>query len=119
MQESELLNHPPSQAFVSEEVFDRPNCPASFIPGYLNKDDAIARAKLVRILGREGSHIILVRLTRCEPKIDYRRLEKYAKDVDYKVTELTILAEKMQIICIQNETSSKSFRFLIKAISIA
>jgi hypothetical protein len=82
-----------------EEVFDRPNCPAPFIPGYLNKDDAIGRAKLLRSLGREGSHIILVRLTCCEPKINYRRLEVYAKGVGYKAARLTIPAEQVLVIC--------------------
>ncbi|KAH8691715.1 hypothetical protein GQ44DRAFT_780260 [Phaeosphaeriaceae sp. PMI808] len=82
-----------------EEVFGRPNCPAPFIPRYPNKDDAIARAKLLRSLGREGSDIIRVRLARCEPRIGYRLLENYAEDVGYKVAEVTIPAKKVLIIC--------------------
>jgi hypothetical protein len=82
-----------------DEVFDRPNCPAPFIPGYLNKDDAIARVKLLRSLGRECSHIILVRLTCCEPKIKYRRLEVYAERLRYRFKGLTVPAEQVLIIC--------------------
>lgn len=82
-----------------EEVFDRPNCRAPFIPGYTDKDDAIARAELLRGLGREGSDIILVRLTRCSPKIGYRRLDTYAKDVRYQGAGLGLPTDKVLIIC--------------------
>ena len=82
-----------------EEVFNRPNCRAPFIPGYTNKDDAIARAELLRGLGREGSDIILVRLTRCLPKIGYRRLGKYAEDVSYQGAGLDLPTDKVLIIC--------------------
>lgn len=82
-----------------EEVFDRPNCRAPFIPGYTNKGDAIARAEMLGGLGREGSGIILVRLRGCLPKIRYRRLEKIAEDVSYQGTVLNLLIDKVLIIC--------------------
>jgi hypothetical protein len=83
-----------------EEVFDRPKCRAPFIPGYENKDDAIAGAKLLRGLGREGSGIILVRLTRCVPNVGYRRLRRYAEDVSYEGVGRNLLRDnEVVIIC--------------------
>ncbi|GJN73371.1 hypothetical protein VFPFJ_03804 [Purpureocillium lilacinum] len=82
-----------------EEVFDRPDSRAPFIPGYANRDDAIVRAALLRSLGREGTDVILVRLTRCEPRIRYRRLSKYAADVKYEGGEEDVDAEAVLILC--------------------
>ena len=67
-----------------EETFDRLDRCAPFIPGYEDKDDAIDRARLLRRHGRGDSSIIRVRLTQCEPRICYRRLEKYAEEVQYQ-----------------------------------
>ncbi|KAM5357214.1 hypothetical protein ACJZ2D_016496 [Fusarium nematophilum] len=66
-----------------EEVFDRPGSRAPFIPGYENKDDAVARVQLLRDHGQESSGIILVRL-RDPHVIYYRRLKNYAGKVFYK-----------------------------------
>lgn len=67
-----------------KEVFDSLDCRAPFIPGYKDKDDAIARAKLLRSKGREGLGIMLVCLTQCVPPIKYRRLDTYAEGVSYR-----------------------------------
>jgi hypothetical protein len=82
-----------------EEVFDSLDCRAPFIPGYKHEDDAIARAKLLRSQGREGSDIILVCLTKCSPKISYRRLDKYAEDVSYGGAGLNVPTGPVLIIC--------------------
>jgi hypothetical protein len=53
--------------------------PCAVHPWILEQGRRFARAKVLRSLGREGSGILLVRLTCCEPMIGYRRLEVYAK----------------------------------------
>jgi hypothetical protein len=82
-----------------EELFDRPECCAPFIPGYMNKDDAIARAEQLRDLGREVSDIILVRLTSCSPRVGYHRLDRYARDVEYQGAGLDLETDKVLILC--------------------
>lgn len=82
-----------------EETFDRPNCRAPFMPGYEYKEDAVVRAKLLYGLGREDLRIIRVRLTGGEPKINYRTLERYAKDVQYQGTGLDLSRGEIRIIC--------------------
>lgn len=82
-----------------EETFDRLDRCAPFIPGYEDKEDAINRARLLRSHGREGSSIIRVRLTQCEPKICYRRLESYAKEVQYQGRGLGSSESEVRIIC--------------------
>ncbi|KAH7117171.1 hypothetical protein B0J13DRAFT_406622, partial [Dactylonectria estremocensis] len=78
-----------------EEVFDHPDCRAPFIPGYKNKDDAVARAKLLRDHSRDGSDIILVRLRHPSYKIDYRLLENYAKPASYRGAGLHLSIDKV------------------------
>lgn len=82
-----------------EEVFDSLDCRAPFIPGYKDKDDAIARAKLLRSHGRESLDIILVCLTQCSPEINYRRLDKYAENVSYQGAGLNVPSGLVYIIC--------------------
>lgn len=82
-----------------EETFDRLDRCAPFIPGYDNKEDATARARLLRSHGREHSRIIRVRLTQCEPKINYRTLEIYAGDVQYQGRGLGSSKGEVRIIC--------------------
>uniref|UniRef100_A0A1Y1LNM8 Uncharacterized protein n=1 Tax=Photinus pyralis TaxID=7054 RepID=A0A1Y1LNM8_PHOPY len=82
-----------------EEVFDSLDCRAPFIPGYKDKDDAIARAKLLRSHGRETLDIILVCLTQCLPKINYRRLDIFAENVSYQGAGLNVPRGLVYIIC--------------------
>ncbi|OAQ64050.1 hypothetical protein VFPPC_05393 [Pochonia chlamydosporia 170] len=82
-----------------KEVFDSLDCRAPFIPGYKDKDDAIARAKLLRSKGREGLDIMLVCLTQCVPPIKYRRLDNYAEGVSYRGAGLNVPKDLVYIIC--------------------
>ncbi|KNB03060.1 hypothetical protein FOXG_05663 [Fusarium oxysporum f. sp. lycopersici 4287] len=45
-----------------EEIFDHPGSRAPFIPGYQDRADAIARAKLLREHGQKSSDIMMVHL---------------------------------------------------------
>jgi hypothetical protein len=82
-----------------EELLDRPESCAPFIPGFLSKEDALARAEQLSDLGREVSDIILVRLTGCSPEVGYHRLDRYARDVEYQGAGLDLVTEKVLILC--------------------
>ena len=78
---------------------DRLDCPAPFIPGYEDKDDAVISANLLHGFGREDLSIIRVRLTQCEPKTRYRTLKSYAKEVQYQGIGLGLSRGEVRIIC--------------------
>ena len=83
-----------------EETFDRLGCCAPFIPGFTYKQDAIKRAQLLRDCGREGTDILYVQLTQCEPHIGrYRWLEHLAEDVQYLPVGLPYPKGDVRVIC--------------------
>jgi hypothetical protein len=82
-----------------EEIFDHPGSRAPFIPGYQDRADAIARAKLLREHGQKSSDIMMVHLRPPSGVISHRELNVYARKVAYNGEGLRVAKKKVYVIC--------------------
>ncbi|EXL58338.1 hypothetical protein FOCG_01882 [Fusarium oxysporum f. sp. radicis-lycopersici 26381] len=82
-----------------EEIFDHPGSRAPFIPGYQDRADAIARAKLLREHGQKSSDVMMVHLRPPSGVISHRELNVYARKVAYNGEGLRVAQKKVYVIC--------------------
>jgi hypothetical protein len=82
-----------------EEIFDHPGSRAPFIPGYQDRADAIARAKLLREHGQKSSDVMMVYLSPPSGIISHKELNVYAHKVAYHGQGLRAAKKKVYVIC--------------------
>ncbi|KAF5251969.1 hypothetical protein FANTH_2923 [Fusarium anthophilum] len=82
-----------------EEIFEHPGSRAPFIPGYQDRADAIARAKLLREHGQKCPNVMMVHLRPPSGVISHRELNVYARKVAYNGEGLRVAKKKVYVIC--------------------
>jgi hypothetical protein len=82
-----------------EEIFDHPGSRAPFIPGYQDRADAIARARLLREHGQRSSDVMMIYLSSPSGVIYHTELEVYAHKVAYNGEGLRAVKKKVYVIC--------------------
>lgn len=82
-----------------EDIFDHPGSRAPFIPGYQDRADAIARARLLREHGLKSSNIMMVHLSPPSGIISHTELNIYAHKVAYNGEGLRATKKKIYVIC--------------------